>query len=242
MNVKTEAIVLNKIKYSDNSYITNIFSRETGKTAVFLRAAKSNKAAYKPGQFFPLNVVDVELTINSVRNIQNLKHCSNVFSAYNMCSDVYKSSVAQFIAELMSKALSDNQTDKDLYDYLRNLISQLENPQIPSQNMHLLFLKDFAKYLGFEITNNHSESTPFFNLREGMFLPVYTTDEESMDVELSELFSNLLELHIDNIRSFNTSYANRKKLLSRILLYYRIHIDNFPEIKSIKVLNEVFSD
>ncbi|PLX08921.1 MAG: DNA repair protein RecO [Marinilabiliales bacterium] len=231
MDHKTEAIVLNKIKYSDSTYIVNIFTRELGKVPVFIRTSKSKKGGIKPGLLFPLNIIETEVSQKDRRNVQNLKHCDTVFSAFNICSDVYRSSIAQFLAELVSKTLRENETDGDFYDYFKKIIFKLENSDIPPHNLHLLFMKDYARFLGFQITNNFAEESPFFSLREGMFLPVFTTDEESLDRELSNLFSDLLSLDLESIISFSASYKFRKEILKRLIFYYRLHLADFPEIK-----------
>jgi len=242
MNTKTEAIVLSKIKYSDSSYIVNLFTKEAGRIAAFVRISNSkSKDKIKPSLFFPLNIVETELNLKSTRNIQTLKYCNYVENMTNICMDIYKTSVAQFIAEIIVKTLKDEQPDTNFYNYFRTLIVNLNKQTGLTQNMHLLFLKEYAKFLGFQITNNHSELTPFFNLREGMFLPVYTTEEESLDIKLSSALSELLLVSIDSLCQFNVNYVIRKKLLLSLILYYRLHIEKFSEIKSLKVLNEVFT-
>ena len=242
MNTKTQAIVLSKIKYSDASYIVNLFTVKLGKVAVFVRISNSKaKDKVKPALFFPLNIVEIELNLKTTRNIQTLKYCNFVETINNICTDVYKASVAQFIAEVILKTLKDEQTDMIFYDYLKSIILQLNKQTGLTQNMHLVFLKEYAKILGFQITNNHSELTPYFNLREGMFLPSYTTVEESLDIELSSVLSDLLTINLNSLGQFNVNYAIRKKLLASLILYYGLHIENLPEIKSLKVLNEVFT-
>ncbi|MDD2386002.1 MAG: DNA repair protein RecO [Bacteroidales bacterium] len=242
MNTKTQAIVLSKIKYSDASYIVNLFTEKLGKVAVFVRISNSKaKDKVKPALFFPLNIVEIELNLKTTRNIQTLKYCNFVETINNICTDVYKASVAQFIAEVILKTLKDEQTDMIFYDYLKSIILQLNKQTGLTQNMHLVFLKEYAKILGFQITNNHSELTPYFNLREGMFLPSYTTVEESLDIELSSVLSDLLTINLNSLGQFNVNYAIRKKLLASLILYYGLHIENLPEIKSLKVLNEVFT-
>lgn len=244
MNTKTEAIVLNKIKYSDSSYIVNLFTKESGRIAVFVRVpanGSKSKSIIKPGLFFPLNTIQTEISHKPTRNIQTIKYCNQLNSCANMFTDVYKSSVAQFIAELIVKTLKEFEPDLALYDYLCSVVNKLNQDNCQTHSIHLAFMKDYAKFLGFAITDNFSELCPFFNLREGMFLPVFTTNDESLDIDDSKSLSDLLELDLLFVETYNANYRMRKRLLEKLLVYYRLHIDNFPEIKSIKVLNEVFA-
>lgn len=242
MDIRTEIIVLNKFKYNDTAYIANVFSQENGKLAVYLRIPKTKKAAVKPGLFFPLNIIETEINQKSRRNIQNLKHCTALVPLHNICTDVYRSSIAQFIAELIGKTIKEGEPDTELFIFIKGFINYLEYVENASSNLHLLFIAKYAKYLGFGITNNYSEHTQFFNLKEGMFLPVYTTDDESMTKELSELLSELLELSFENIHEIKIAYKNRKEILKKLLFYFRIHLEDYQEIKSVSVLNSVFTD
>jgi DNA repair protein RecO (recombination protein O) len=243
MNTKTEAIVLNKIKYSDSSYIVNLFTKESGRVAVFVRMpanGSKSKSTVKPSLFFSLNTIQTEISHKPTRNIQTIKYCNQLNSCVNIFSDVYKSSIAQFIAEIIVKTLKEFEPDLALYDYISSVVNKLNQQNCQTHSIHLAFMKDYAKYLGFAITDNYSELSPFFNLREGMFLPVFTTSEESLDIDDSKSLSDLLELDVLCVETYIANYRMRKRLLEKLLLYYRLHIDNFPEIKSIKVLNEVF--
>jgi DNA repair protein RecO (recombination protein O) len=125
-----------------------------------------------------------------------------------------------------------------MYAFIRDIILGLENSIENINDTHLVFLKDFAKELGFGITNNHCEEMPYFNLSEGMFMPFYTSENESLDIENSTILSNLLD---SKHSSLKINFKIRKILLQKLLEYYKLHVSGFGEIKSLKVLNEVFS-
>lgn len=244
MSTKTEAIVLSKIKYSDSSYIVNLFTKDFGRVAVFVRISGTkakSKEKIKTALLFPLNIIEVELSLRETRNIQTLKYCNFVEQINMVCLDVHKAAIAQFIAEIILKTMKDEQSDIGLYQYLKSIIMHLNNQSELTNNLHLLFLKEYAKFLGFQITNNYSVLTPYFNLREGMFLNVFTTEEETLDMELSSALSNLININLESLSRFKLNYTTRKKLLDAFLLYFKMHIEKLPEIKSLKVLNEVFA-
>ena len=127
-----------------------------------------------------------------------------------------------------------------LYDFFRSTIDAIESAETNIVNLHIIFLKEFAKHLGFEITNNFCSETPYFNSREGMFLPFFTSDEESFDQQLSLAFSQMLSTTYDS-NVIRLSYQYRRKIIENMLDYYKIHTENLSEIKSLKVLNEVFA-
>jgi DNA repair protein RecO (recombination protein O) len=47
-------------------------------------------------------------------------------------------------------------------------------------------------------------------------------------------------MNYENMQRFRFSGNQRKDIINRILEYYRLHLTNFPEIKSLDVLHEVF--
>jgi DNA repair protein RecO (recombination protein O) len=241
---KTEAIVLNKIKYNDFSFIVNLYSREFGRfsTIVKIPKSKNNNNFFSINLFTSLNIIDTEIDIKNTRNIQNLKYCNRAEILNSINNDVFKICIAQFIAEVMIKTIREEEPRSNLYDFVKETILLLENVTGACSNIHLLFLKEFAKAIGFGITNNYCEETPYFNFREGMFIPVYTYDDESLDIQDSKILSYILTMEYANIKDVVLNYSDRKKLLAILIRYYEKHALQLNEIKSLKVLNEVFSD
>ena len=238
MLIPTEAIVLNRIKYTDNSFVVNLYSQEKGKIAVLART--SHKGGLKANLFAPLNIVHTEFRIKDTRSIQGMSYCELVKSPTAIDSSIEKICISQFIAEIIMKMVREEDQNLVLYDFFRNTIDAIENAETNIVNLHIIFLKEFAKHLGFEITNNFCSETPYFNSREGMFLPFFTSDEESFDQQLSLAFSQMLSTNY-NSNNIRVPYEYRCKIIDNMLAYYKIHTENLSEIKSLKVLNEVFA-
>ncbi|MDD3685376.1 MAG: DNA repair protein RecO [Bacteroidales bacterium] len=240
MNGKTEAIVLNKIKYSDNSVIVNFLSRDFGRFAALIRIPKTSKSGLSHAMFFPLTILETEVKLKDTRTIQSVLHCSRVENTDDIFSDINKLAIAQFIAEVALKTIREEESNPAVYDFLRATILNLNSATQKLSGIHICFLKDFAALSGFGLHNNHCSGMPFFNLREGMFLPVYTSSAESLDATESMLMARILtadsEIEINDL-----NYSARNILLKQMLEYYKMHIPGFGEINSLKVLHEVFT-
>ena len=63
MTTKTEAIVLNKVKYNDSSFIVSLYSRDIGKFAALIHIRKTSKNGIKSALFTPLNIIETEVKI-----------------------------------------------------------------------------------------------------------------------------------------------------------------------------------
>ena len=239
MLLKTEAIVLNRIKYTDNSFVVNLFSQAKGKISVLART--SHKAGLKANLFAPLNIVQTEFRLKDTRSVQSMSYCELVKSPAAIDSSIEKICISQFIAEIIMKMVREEEQNLALYDFFRSTIDAIESAETNIVNLHIIFLKEFAKHLGFEITNNFCSETPYFNSREGMFLPFFTSEEESFDRQLSLAFSTILSASYET-GNMTIPYAYRKEIIRQMLEYYKIHTENLSEIKSLKVLNEVFGN
>ncbi len=238
MLVSTEAIVLNRIKYTDNSYVVNLYSEAIGKITVLARVS-SRKPDIKANAFSPLNIIRTEFKLKGSRSVHSINYVELVKCLPN--NDITKICISQFIAEVISKTIKEEEKNTELYNFFISTIHAIENSDKNTVNIHLIFLKELARLMGFQITNNFCEETPYFNTREGMFLPVYTTDEESFEIPLSTAFSQLLNSSYSN-NSYKFPHLYRQKMIESLLSYYKIHTEHLFEIKSLKVLNDVFNE
>ena len=51
----------------------------------------------------------------------------------------------------------------------------------------------------------------------------------------------LMRMNYDNMRLFKMSHADRNRCLDVITDYYRLHVADFREMKSLSILRELFA-
>ena len=56
----------------------------------------------------------------------------------------------------------------------------------------------------------------------------------------SAFFSRLLRISFENMALYGFSRQERVRIIHRILEYYRLHLPDFPEIKSLSVMQSLF--
>lgn len=237
---KTEAIILNKIQYNDNTNIINLYSLEFGKISLIAKRYK-NKKIDNHIPCIPLSIVDIEINIKKTRNIQTINSINSRFVLHNISNNIYKLSIAQFIAEVVLKTVKEEEQNISMYHFIKDTIISLEECEGSLNLINLFFLIQFAKIIGFEMTNNYNSETPFFNLKEGMYLPFFTCEAESIDQRNSKILSLLLSVKETYIaENIKLNYNDRISLLNHLLCYYKIHVHNFGELRTIQVFNEIF--
>jgi DNA repair protein RecO (recombination protein O) len=240
MLVKTEAILINKIKYSDNSIIVSLFTSELGKISAIVRLSHKSKSNLKPALFFHLNIITTEINFKNTIEVQNLKYCESNYILADLCSDINKIEISLFIAEILFKTIREQSPNQNLFEFLKNYILQLNETKNNVSNFHLNFLRDFADLEGFKIYNNFSKEVPYFNFIEGMFFPIFFSDEESLDYQHSELLHNFLKSNSTE-NPIKINYQHRKELINIFMKYYQNHFAGFKELKTLKVLEDLFS-
>lgn len=224
MQVKTKAIVLKYIKYTDTSIIAYLFTKELGRQTYIIRGVRGKKSKIKINLFQALSVLDIDAVQKQKRNIQSLKEAKPSFVLNDIYTDIYKSSIAFFIAEIIFKTIKDEEYDEDLYNFIEDFIFELERAKEFS-NFHLIFLIRLTSYLGFLPNTDEIK---------------YGLDNE-FPFDYVKIFDSILSTPTYNVSLPLITKQNRSELLRVILNYYALHLPNFTEIKSLKILKEVFS-
>ncbi len=224
MQIKTKAIVLKYIKYTDNSIIAHLFTQNSGKQSFIIKGVRSKKSKIKINLFQPFSILEIETIQKSKNNIYSIKEAKPAIVLNNISTDITKSSIVFFITEIINKILKDEEPDNDLYNFIEDFIINLEEAE-NINNFHLIFLIRLTSFLGF--LPNIDKIKTEFNKRYSFD---YTT-----------VFETILKTKDYKIELYGINKTNRAELLQLILNYYSLHIPNFGEIKSLSILQEVFS-
>jgi len=237
MRVSDKAIVLQAIKHGDKKYILKLYTRNHGMITVATHVGKTNTSKIKSSTILPLSLMDVELIMKQNKEVQQLSEATCYYVSAGVTNSLTKLSIAQFLNEVLIKTLKEQSSNSHLYEFIETCLKFL-NDTDECINLHLYFLSEFTKYLGFEPQNNFTTHTPYFDCREGRFSSVGLTMPLGLNKEDSFLFSEFLK--INSLRT-NISNKQRQILLEILLAYYKLHVPGFNEVKSLEVLREVIS-
>jgi DNA repair protein RecO (recombination protein O) len=237
---KTRAIVLYNLNYSDIYSIVHVFTEDFGPVSYLIAKTKGKKTRVPKSFFYPLSVLDLEVEHQNLREIQRLKEAKVHIPALSILNNPVKSTISIFLAEFISKVVKENQPDKLLFDYIFHSIRILELYETNYANFHLVFLIRMSQFLGFYPDSNGYSKGMYFDMQNGVFVLHKPAHIYFLNPDESDVFFNLLRMSYENMRHFKFSGDRRKAIIIRILEYYRLHLSNFPEIKSLEILHEVF--
>jgi DNA repair protein RecO (recombination protein O) len=239
MFTATNAIVLSKIRYRDNDLIVKCYTQKEGIVSYLLKGVFKSKKGYSKIAYYQL-LSQLQLTTDhkAKRSLQYVKEVKNNYLYTSLHTNVLKSAIVMFLAEVLSTSLQEEEQNDTLYNYLEATLQWLDvNDNFA--NFHLLFLLNLSKHLGFYPDKSKIEA-PYFNLKDGEFQLVKESKYSVFGENLT-LLKRLLGITFDTLEEVKINAKQRQSFLSLILLYFELHLGSFKKPKSLQIFNEVFN-
>ena len=240
MLTKTQAIVLHSLKYGETRLIVDMFTRSQGRQSFIVSIPKSVKGKIKKQLFQPLTLLEIEYDLRPKLQLQKLSDVRLASPFSSIPFDPNKLSISLFIAEFLYYALRSEQRNEPLFDYIVNSIQWLDAQTNRFANFHLVFLMRLSRFLGFYPNLDHYQAGDYFDLRESVFLPVPPVHRDFLHPQEAEKIQLMMRMDFPTMHLFRMSHQERNRLLEVSLVYYRLHLPDFPELKSVSVLQELY--
>lgn len=238
MQVTTEGIILQNIKYGDKKVILKVFTKEHGLVTLNAIASKSPTSKIKTASILPLQHAEISFSLKQNKEIQQLTE-ANLLYVYNDVSRNYnKLAVAQFLNEVFIKCIKEQSPNEELFEFIVSSYKWFNESPEGINNFHICVLFELSKYLGFEPHNNYDKDNVFFDTREGKYTPISLGFPLGFDKAQSQHFLKIFDA---NLLSRPLTRADRNELLECLLAYYKMHVAGFNELKSYEILKELFN-
>ncbi|WP_445386633.1 DNA repair protein RecO [Robiginitalea sp. IMCC44478] len=239
MSLTTQAIVLSSLKYGDSHLIVKAFTAAYGLQTYMVKGVlKNRRGRLKAAYFQPLTQLELVCSRVKPGKMGYIKEAVVAFPYSSMHTDIYKSTVAFFLSEMLSQSIREEEENPALFTYLQNALQWLDHHHSIA-NFHIQFLLGLTRYLGFYPDNSNMEA-PYFDLVEGAFLDT-TPLNPAISGEALGFFKKFLGTNFDAIHTVKMSQKQRQALLKNLVDYFEVHLHGFRKPKSLAVLDEVFS-
>lgn len=228
---KTKGICLHFIKYKETSIIAKIYTESFGLQSYLVNHVRKEKATFKIALFQPLT--QLEMVVYHKQGKDTLQRISEIRcpSPYqNLPFDMLKSSIAMFLAEVLSKTLHGEEENVTLFTFLETSLKQLDGTLLP-ENFPLYFLVRLIEKLGFLGEDASIIFEQLYQHRIVTQRPSYFEREVAVLEELLSSTSSFEDIEIPT--------NLRKTLLNYVLAYYRLHFEFFGEVKSLQILRNL---
>ena len=247
MLVKTEAIVLHSFKFGESKMIVDMFTREAGRLSFVVSLPKTSKSRLKKQYFQPMTLLEIECDVRQRLQLQKLKD-ARLLSAYaSIPFSPEKLALSLFVAEFLYHALHAEQQNEPLFVYVCDSMQWLDMASAGYANFHLTFLMRLSRFLGFypnlEVRGERREvrGEMFFDLREGQFCTSAPMHRDFLQPDDARRIHILMRMDFPTMHLYRLSRQERNRILDVLLHYYQLHIPQFPELKSLAVLQELWA-
>lgn len=247
MLIKTKAIVLHSFKFGESRMIVDMFTCEAGRLSFAVPIPKTSKGRLKKQYFQPMTLLEVECDIRQRIQLQKLKDARLLTTYAAIPFSPEKLAISLFVAEFLYHALRSEQQNKPLFAYICDSMQWLDMAATGYANFHLTFLMRLSRFLGFypnleEWEEKNGEfGNLLFDLREARFCRMTPLHRDFLNPDEARMIHLLMRMDFPTMHLFRLSHQERNRIVEVLLQYYRLHIPQFPELKSLAVLQELWA-
>lgn len=236
---KSIGIVFRTVKYSETSLILDVFTREKGMRSFIVSGIRSSKSKQKASLYQHLNILDL-VAYDKDNALARIKECKIDHYYQRLTFDVVRSSIGLFLLEVCKNSIKEREENSELFDFIHDRLKLLDSDAALNMGLFpIKFLLDLSQYIGFMPYNNFSEDTPIFDLYNGRFI-ASPSEKYASTALVSKNIARINTIDLDKLTSLSLSKELRNTILDDLIIYFRLHIDSFKELKTIPVLRSIF--
>lgn len=239
MNINTPLVVLHSFRYADDKIIAECLSPTHGRVSLLIKISHSPRAKLRHNMFHAMAFLEVEWKHNPRSQLQRPQTARYVEHFFDLQSHPHKISIVSFLAEFLLHLVRNEDFNQDLYHYVYHAMAWLNAAQQDFSNFHLVFLLRLSLFTG--ISPNTSDTLlPYFDFLAGEFVEQipqhahFVSNKEARDLAL------LMRINFGTMHLLQLNRYERQRILELALHYYRLHLPHFPEMRSLKVLQELY--
>lgn len=245
MTHKTKGIILRMVRYGETSIITSVYTELFGLQSYIVKGVRQStkKSSSKAIYFQPAAILDMVVYHNELKNLNFIKEYQWGYLYNDVLFNVAKNTVAMYIVEVLQHSLKQPEANPGLFYMIEDTLKQLDNGTAALiVNLPLYFCLHLAGELGFRMQGSYNKQTPFLDLQEGLFAENKPLHPYFIEKDLASATSQLLSINFYNdLENLRFSRNIRKELILAYQNYIALHVQDFGEIKSLPILQQIFS-
>ncbi len=233
----TSAVVLRTVKHTEKSTVLRAYTERFGLRSYMVRTGA--KSGDRSAALQPLSRIELVVPEASEHELCTVREVRIERPYIRLREEPVRGVLLLFAQEVFNRTLREESADDRLYAFVQEVLEDIDGgSDITHQPLRLLV--GLMRQLGF-FPAAPSDAEDRFDLREGCFFHGYPPHEFCMETVTTTLFAELVRLEeAASARVGPTSAPSvRRRLLDDLLLYYRLHVDGFGELRSLEVLRSV---
>ena len=242
--IKTEALLLKKIKFSDSSNIVYFYTKEHGKVAVIAKGARQVKNQFH-GYLEPLSHLQIIYHEKQFREVHTLTKVDLIHNFYIDVKDLRANAYGMTILEVVSKIVHDNEENVDLFKIIINMLSAIEQNPLRADIALILFMMGAIKLLGYHINleNCHYCGVQldgfFYHESNPQPLCIDCIDKNTKEISKALVFWLKKADSIDLRKkiSIQSEILESEKLIDFLINYASVYFDFKPKLHSLELIS-----
>lgn len=249
MTHKTRGIILRTVKYGETSLVVTIFTSRFGVQAYMVNGVRTEKkSGSKAAMFQPGAILDLEVYHHPQKSMQRIRESSWAYLYGSVFHHVIKNSIAVYMLELLQKTLRQPEENLDLFEFCEESLIQLDKsgPEVTA-NMALFFSIHLAQFFGLRIQDDATVTSNaghfYLDLAAGGFCAENPGHPHVIEGEMAVVASELLRtMQPAELTEFRLNRQTRRFLLQKLQDFYALHIPEFGQMRTWRILQEVLED
>ena len=249
MLLSSNAIVLNRISYSDSSLIFRVFTENYGKITIL------GKGVLRPKNIIgsllePTNHLYIHYYNKSSRDIQILKDASFTQQYLSIRTNLTKIVLSLAIVEIIDKVTLDSNPYPILYKLCWRTLEKLNDNNQNTWLVFTFYLYQLSIRLGF--MPDLEKCSKCFSKLLNANIESYTGEivcskciiNNQMGVEENsfKLLKIISTLHLDNLLDINVINNDIFNVILFLDLFSSIHIEGLNKVKSMKMVRNLINE
>lgn len=237
----TRGIVFHTTRYSETSAIVKIFTEESGLLSFLVKGLYSRRSKIRSAMFGHLSMLDLIIETREHKTLHYIREINVSQPTIDFQDSMSRSAVVLFLNELLYKSVKEEESNRPLFGFIVTSLQFLANRSVPAQAFHLLFLLKLTRHLGFSPRIAKTDAGSYFDMEEGLFLDSEPLHRYYISGPPAQALEQLQMMEYSDLIAFSIERKVRDELLDRLLDYYRLHLPEMGELRSVKVLQELLA-
>ena len=241
---RLDCIALRTVRYSDRNSILTAYTRQEGRMSFLLPAGGGKAAVRLRALLMPMGRFECVADIRPGRDIHPMRDVRAV--VLPPVSDPLRSTLALFMADMMSVLLREPMSDPLLFDFVDVSLRELAREGGPGAlrgaallNFHICFMVRLSRFLGIEPDWGTYRPGSVLDLADGIFRLLPPAHRRFLPQGESEAAASLGRMSFRNLGHYRLTRFERNTVLDRILLYYQTHYPSLGEPSSLSILRMI---
>lgn len=230
--IRTEAVVLRGLDYSESSRIVTLLTRKRGKITVLAKGARRTKSKFG-ATLQPLAHTQVVFYYKPTRSLQMLSESSHVATYRTLRDNLLKITLGLRIVELTDALLGDESPQPAIFELLVRVLHQLDAETERPRTLWPFFQLRLAEALGVAPAIRRErveaiETTGWLSLTDGGVYPAEARPSAAQKAPRAALraYAVLARAPLHTALRMHMTPAVRRTVQELVNAYLRYHFDD----------------